>query len=127
MPQKSPGHLYQSIYNKVRQIPPGYVTTYGQIARLTGCSARTVGFAMAALTPGSDVPWQRVINSQGKVSPRHDGEGNLLQQDLLKAEGLLFDQKGRLDLDRYGWTFVGYQEKLEAEGRNHGNHSSGRQ
>ncbi len=105
MPSKKPNHRYQSIYKLVCQIPPGYITTYGQIARLTGYTARTVGFAMAALPAGNDVPWQRVINSQGKVSPRTDGEGNILQRDLLEAEGLLFDQKGRLDLDRHGWIF----------------------
>ena len=97
--------LYSSIYNLVRQIPIGKVTTYGQIARLVGCTAHTVGFAMAALPPGNNVPWQRVINSQGKVSPRTDGEGNILQRDLLEAEGILFDQKGRTNLDKYGWNF----------------------
>ncbi|MEA3362975.1 MAG: MGMT family protein [Thermodesulfobacteriota bacterium] len=98
--------LYQSIYNRVRQVPPGYVATYGQIARLVGCTARTVGFAMAALPAGSDIPWQRVINSQGKISPRTDGEGNILQCDLLEAEGLHFDQKRQIDLDQYGWKFL---------------------
>jgi len=107
MPPKSPSHLYQSIYNLVCQIPLGYVTTYGQIARLVSCTARTVGFAMAALPAGNDVPWQRVINSQGKVSPRTDGEGNILQRDLLEAEGLQFDQKGQVSLEKHSWTFSG--------------------
>ncbi|NOQ42169.1 MAG: cysteine methyltransferase [Desulfuromusa sp.] len=97
--------LYSAIYNLVRQVPPGYVTTYGQIAQLVGCTARTVGFSMAALPFGSDVPWQRVINSQGKISPRTDGEGNILQRDLLEAEGLGFDQKGQVNLNEYGWIF----------------------
>ncbi len=105
MSQKKASSLYQSIYSLVRQVPPGYVTTYGQIARQVGCTARTVGFAMAALPAGNDVPWQRVINSQGKVSPRIDGEGNILQRDLLEAEGLRFDQKGRVSLDKFGWIF----------------------
>lgn len=103
MSHKSTTHLYQSIYNRVRQIPIGQVSTYGRIARLVGCTARTVGFAMAALPVGSDVPWQRVINSQGKVSPRTEGEGNILQRDLLEAEGLRFDRKGRVNLDKHGW------------------------
>ena len=105
MPPKSPSPLYQSIYSLARQVPPGYVTTYGQIARLIGCTARTVGFAMAALPTGNNVPWQRVINSQGKVSPRTDGEGNVLQRDLLEVEGIQFDQKGRVNLDKHGWIF----------------------
>ena len=105
MPVKTPSPLYQQIYRLARQIPPGYVTSYGRIAKLVGCNARTVGFAMAALPAGSDVPWQRVINSQGKVSPRTDGEGNILQRDLLEAEGVRFDQRQRIDFSEFGWKF----------------------
>ncbi len=110
MSQKSPSPLYQSVYTLVRQIPPGYVTTYGRIGQLIGCTARTVGFAMAALPSGSDVPWQRVINSLGKVSPRTDGEGNLLQRILLEAEGLRFDRNQRIDLAAYEWGFSDLEE-----------------
>ena len=107
MTHKKTSPLYQSIYNLARQVPPGYVTTYGQIARLVSCTARTVGFAMAALPAGNDVPWQRVINSQGKVSPRTDGEGNILQRDLLEAEGLQFGQNGQISLEKHSWIFSG--------------------
>lgn len=102
---KAPSPLYQRIYTLTRQIPPGRVTSYGRIGQLIGCTARSVGFAMAALPAGSDVPWQRVVNRQGKVSPRSDGEGNLLQRALLEAEGVCFDQQQRIDLQRYGWEF----------------------
>ena len=105
MSQKKPSLLHSSIYDLVCKVPAGHVTTYGQIAREVGCTARTVGFAMAALPPGGHVPWQRVINSQGKVSPRLDGEGNVLQRDLLEIEGLNFDQNGRVNLDEYSWKF----------------------
>ena len=97
--------LYQRIYALVRQVPKGYVTTYGDIARQVGCSARTVGFAMAALPQGHDVPWQRVINRQGKVSPRSTGDGGLVQKLLLEAEGVLFDDRQTVDLQRFGWRF----------------------
>ncbi len=97
--------LYQHIYTLVRQVPSGRVTTYGQLSKLAGCTARTVGFAMAALPEGADVPWQRVVNSQGRVSPRSDGDRDCLQRDLLNSEGILFDQSGRIDLDRYVWKF----------------------
>ncbi|HEY5674859.1 MAG TPA: MGMT family protein [Malonomonas sp.] len=100
---KAPSPLYQRIYALTRQIPPGRVTSYGRIGQLLGCTARTVGFAMAALPAGSDVPWQRVINSQGKVSLRTDGEGNVLQRDLLEAEGVCFDQHQRVDFQQFGW------------------------
>jgi methylated-DNA-protein-cysteine methyltransferase-like protein len=102
MPDK---RLYQRIYALVRQVPPGSVTTYGVLAQQAGCTARTVGFAMAALPSGHDVPWHRVINSQGRVSPRADGDGSLIQQLLLEAEGVHFDDRERIDLERFGWNF----------------------
>ena len=95
--------LYTAIYSLVRCIPVGQVSTYGRIAAQVSCTARTVGFAMASLPAGSDVPWQRVINSQGKISPRTDGEGNLLQRSLLENEGVQFDRKDRIDLKKYLW------------------------
>ena len=82
-------------------MPPGRITTYGRIARQAGCTARTVGFAMAALPAGHDVPWHRVINSQGKVSQRHDGDGSLMQRLMLEAEGVHFDSQGWVDLAAY--------------------------
>ena len=97
--------LYPRIYALVCQVPKGYVTTYGAISRQAGCTARTVGFAMAALPPGHNVPWQRVINSLGRVSPRTDGDGHRIQQLLLEKEGVLFDDRQRIDLDEHGWTF----------------------
>ena len=96
--------LYDRIYTLVRQVPSGRVTTYGRIGRLAGCTGRTVGFAMAALPACSDVPWQRVINSQGRISPRADGDGSLIQRHLLEAEGICFDSRERVDLERYGWA-----------------------
>jgi methylated-DNA-protein-cysteine methyltransferase-like protein len=102
----TPEHrLYGRIYALVRQVPEGYVTTYGELARQVGCTARTVGFAMAALPAGHDVPWQRVINSQGRISPRADGDGSLVQQLLLESEGISFDDRQRVALGRYRWSF----------------------
>jgi len=97
--------LYERIYAVTRRIPPGKVSTYGQIAAIVGrgCTARQVGYAMAAL--GSDdksVPWQRVINSQGEISLR-PGQGAVRQRDLLEAEGVEFDAGGRTDFARFGW------------------------
>ena len=97
--------LYQRIYRLVHQVPKGYVTTYGELGRQVGCSARTVGFAMAALPKGHDVPWQRVINSQGKLSPRADGDGRVIQQLLLEAEGVRFNERQTVDLHLFAWRF----------------------
>ena len=96
--------LYQRIYAIVRQIPPGKVATYGQIARIVGgCTPRMVGYAMSATPTGSAIPWQRVINAQGKVSPHGDGFGTEMQRALLLEEGIAFDSQGRVDFDRFGW------------------------
>lgn len=102
---------YQSlVWEIVRQIPTGRVATYGQIAsmipppgtlRLKDYEAfgpRWVGGAMAHCP--DDVPWQRVINAQGKISQRPGAE---LQQQLLVAEGVLFDEKNRVNWALYGW------------------------
>lgn len=96
--------LYQRIYNVVRQIPLGKVATYGQIAKIADrCTARMVGYALSALQQEDNVPWQRVINSQGKISPHGHGLGSLLQRELLEAEGITFDLQGKIDLNTYGW------------------------
>ena len=72
-----PGPVYERILDVVRQIPAGRVATYGQVAMIAGgCTPRMVGYCLAALDPGSDVPWQRVINYKGKVSPRSSGHGS---------------------------------------------------
>jgi methylated-DNA-protein-cysteine methyltransferase related protein len=100
------------VWEIVRQIPTGKVSTYGKISALipppSGMSLRDyqawgprwVGGAMAACP--SDVPWQRVINSQGKISLRK-GSGSLMQRELLEAEGVVFDQREKVDLARFGW------------------------
>lgn len=104
---KEEGKLYERIYNMVRRIPRGKVTTYGRIAELVGgCTARMVGYAMAALKSGRapDVPWQRVINARGKISVHGDGMGNAIQRMILEEEGILFDEDDRVDFERFGWS-----------------------
>ncbi len=93
------------IFEIVTRIPPGKVATYGQIARMVPhCTARMVGFALASLPNGSDVPWQRVINAQGKISPHGAGFGSLIQRQLLDEEGIIFDQEQKTNLEFYGWN-----------------------
>lgn len=95
---------YERIYEIVRQIPAGNVATYGQIAAIVGnCTARMVGYAMSALRGADDVPWQRVINAQGKISPRGDGNSSERQEVLLLNEGITFRHGGRIDLNIYRW------------------------
>lgn len=95
---------YQAVWEIVRQIPKGRVAAYGDIARLSGLlgQARQVGYALHALPSGSDVPWHRVINSQGKISlPRSNGHF-ARQKRLLEKEGVGF-KKGKVDLEKFGW------------------------
>jgi methylated-DNA-protein-cysteine methyltransferase-like protein len=95
--------LYQRIYRTVRRIPAGRVASYGQIARVTGrCSARQVGYALFALPGDSDVPWQRVINSEGRISVRGGSDSHRMQRWLLEAEGIRF-AGDRVDLRLFGW------------------------
>ena len=100
--------FYESVHALVRRIPKGRVTTYGTIAKLLGTprGARAVGYALRALPPGSDVPWQRVVNARGQVSPRadHDAMQPDRQRIMLEREGIVFDAEHALDLRTYGWT-----------------------
>jgi methylated-DNA-protein-cysteine methyltransferase-like protein len=96
--------LYEKIYAVIRKIPRGKVATYGQIAKLAGMGshARLVGYALHALTPDKEVPWQRVVGAGGKISL--GGEGLSIQRTLLESEGVEFDEKGRIPLARFGWS-----------------------
>ena len=96
---------YERIYAVIKRIPRGRVTTYGQVAWLAGLTsgARQVGYALYALPGGHKVPWHRVINAQGKVSVRAGSDYDELQRVLLEAEGVVFDERDRVSLDRYRW------------------------
>lgn len=98
--------VYSRIYDVVRRIRTGRVATYGQVALTAGLPghARQVGYAMAALRDESDVPWHRVVNARGEVSRRAGGTAfERIQRVLLEAEGVAFDARGRIDLERFGW------------------------
>ena len=93
------------IYATVSRIPKGRVATYGQVAEVAGLPrrARLVGRALRELDEDSDVPWHRVVNAKGTISPRGDlldHEG--LQEHLLRQEGVDFDGRA-IPLERYGW------------------------
>ncbi|MFN0280082.1 MAG: MGMT family protein [Pyrinomonadaceae bacterium] len=104
----------ERVYEFVRQIPPGKVMTYGQLAIILGegYTARTVGYVMHG-SP-DDVPWQRVINSQGKCSTGRLTIPLNLQQELLEAEGVIFNAAGKCDLSRFQWFPEGYEDNEQA-------------
>ena len=97
---------YRKIWDVVLKIPRGRVATYGQVARLAGFPnhARLAGYALHALPATSRVPWHRVVNAKGEVSPRRDGsEHHLLQRILLEKERVRFDARGKIPLAVYRW------------------------
>lgn len=100
-----PDSRYSRIYAVVRRIPRGRVATYGQVARLAGLAghARQVGYALAAMATERPVPWHRVINVRGEVSPRSEPGGDRAQREFLEREGVVFDRSGRVDLARFQW------------------------
>jgi methylated-DNA-protein-cysteine methyltransferase-like protein len=73
MGKMSEGNFYAQVYAVVRRIPAGKVTSYGRVAQMLGRAnaARAVGYALSALRdqPQQEpVPWQRVVNAQGRIS-----------------------------------------------------------
>jgi methylated-DNA-protein-cysteine methyltransferase-like protein len=97
---------YLTIYAVVGRIPEGRVATYGQVAALAGLPgrARLVGYALNALAGRSNIPWQRVVNAQGRISPRSCGsEADTEQRLRLEHEGIHFDAGGRIPLERFLW------------------------
>jgi methylated-DNA-protein-cysteine methyltransferase-like protein len=99
-----PPKKYIAIWEAVRKIPKGKVSTYGEIATLCGLlgQARLVGYALHNLPRGTKVPWHRVINAAGKISISElDGMAEL-QEELLRKEGIRFSGD-KVNLWRYGW------------------------
>ena len=115
-PPPNPQNYNEQVWRFVRQVPHGRVVTYGQIAETLSApeevdlddyksfGPRWVGEAMAACP--NDVPWQRVINAQGKISKR-PGAGR--QRWLLEEEGIVF-LKDKVDLKMYQWLGPGHED-----------------
>jgi methylated-DNA-protein-cysteine methyltransferase-like protein len=97
----------ERVYQLVLRIPSGRLMTYGSIAQILGAGydARAIGNIMHA-TPddGRAIPWHRVINAQGGLSTAGLTSPPDLQQRLLEAEGITFNEKGRCKIATYLWT-----------------------
>lgn len=111
-------NFYEQVYLVVNQIPAGKVTSYGRIAAMLGTpnAARAVGYALRALKDAdnnsdlSRVPWQRVVNSQGRISIKNREFGAKVQAQLLRAEGVEVSEDLRIDLDKYLWSGLHWLE-----------------
>lgn len=99
-------NAHVKILAMVRRIPRGKVATYGQIAELAGFgnAPRLAGYALNALPEGSPLPWHRVLGAGGRLTlAKLSPDGAVTQRLRLEREGVKFDAKGRVDLERFGW------------------------
>ncbi|MFN8530977.1 MAG: MGMT family protein [Anaerolineae bacterium] len=109
--------FYRIVWEIVKQIPSGLVSTYGQIASMipapeevdpaeyAAFGGQIVGYAMNAVSSKDDptIPWHRVINSKGGISLADTNPASAVQRGRLRAEGVEFDDRELVDLNDYGW------------------------
>ncbi len=97
--------FFEKVYEVVRRIPYGKVTTYGAIAKALGAarSARTVGYAMNASHGLEDVPAHRVVNRNGVLTGKHHFPGTQVMQQMLEAEGVKVENDQIVDFANYLW------------------------
>ncbi len=103
--------FYEQVYAVVRRIPRGQVSSYGRIAAMLGRprAARAVGYALNALGDKRDdpayqnIPWQRVVNSQGRISIVNREKSANRQAELLREEGVDVSEELKIDLDVFLW------------------------
>ena len=103
MPDKD--NFFERVYDVVRLIPHGRVTSYGAIAKFLGAAraARMVGWAMNACHGREDVPAHRVVNRVGLLSGKHHFEGTNLMQQLLENEGVKVKENKIVKFEKYFW------------------------
>ena len=97
--------FYQEIYELVRQIPKGKVTTYGNIAKMLGRprSSRVVGYALHVNPEPQTIPCHRVVNREGRLAPGFAFGGPDVQKQLLENEGVFVNSDNCVDLEKYLW------------------------
>ena len=102
--------IFEKVYEVVRQIPKGKVATYGQIAKIIGepRKAKIVGWALHSNPYKGTVPCHRVVNRNGELSGSFAFGGMEVQRKLLEEEGIIFDENGRINLQKYLWKANGY-------------------
>ncbi len=97
--------FFQRVYEVVKQIPYGRITTYGAIAKKIGApkSARMVGYALNASHLNEDVPAHRVVNRKGLLTGKHHFQGTNLMQQLLESEGVKIKENTVQNFDECFW------------------------
>ena len=101
----SKNDFFDKVYNVVRQIPEGKVTSYGAIANYLGVkkSSRLVGWAMNASHGDNSIPAHRVVNRIGLLTGKHHFGGTKVMQQLLENEGILIKENKILNLELHFW------------------------
>ncbi len=92
---------FDKVYELVASIPKGKITTYGALAKLVGVDPRVIGYALHQNKNPKHTPCHRVINSKGKISSGYAFGGAGIQRKMLEKEGIVFDEKGSVDLKKY--------------------------
>ena len=97
--------FYQKVYEIVKMIPSGRVSTYGLIAKYLGSakSSRVVGYAMNASHQNSDIPAHRVVNRLGILTGKHHFSGTTLMKNLLESEGVKIQNDRVLNFKKVVW------------------------
>ena len=97
--------FFQDVYEVVKLIPEGRVTSYGAIAVYLGAarSARMVGWAMNNASKMEDIPAHRVVNRNGLLTGKHHFPGTYVMQQQLEAEGIEVKDDKIVDFQQYFW------------------------
>jgi len=98
-------NVFTVIYEQVRRVPKGKVATYGMIAELAGNKkwSRVVGYALHVNPAQSDIPCHRIVTRFGETSPAFRFGGRDVQRELLKKEGVVFTEDGKVNMRNCLW------------------------
>ncbi len=99
---KSGASYTQNVWQVVKQIPKGKVSTYGMIAKKVGIDPRMTGWALHA-NQSADVPCHRVVDRNGRLAPNFAFDGWREQRRRLEVEGVKFKDKMHVDLEKSLW------------------------
>lgn len=96
-------NFFERVYEAVKQIPKGKVSTYGDIARAIGAPrcARQVGWALHVNPEQGVIPCHRVVFKDGSLAPGFAFGGSEAQKAMLVSEGVAFTKDGKVDMTSY--------------------------
>lgn len=97
-------NTFDKVYKIVSSIPKGKVTTYKNLSQIVGVNPRIIGYALHANKDSKNVPCHRVINSKGEISKGYAFGGPDVQKKMLIKEGVKFNNKGVVDLIKFGYS-----------------------